>query len=158
MFEINGTLIIFVVSFIIFMFLFDALFLKPVGEVIEKRANLVKGDIEASKKLRIESDEIVSNYENHLKKIRSEAQVIINDAVTEAQANRNTQVGAIQEKGRQKIEEARKSLEAEKATLLESMVDKEIELVGMITSKLIGSSESVSLDRQKVKKALEEAV
>ncbi len=158
MFEIDGTLIIFVVSFLIFMFLFDALFLKPVGEAIERRANLIKGDVEASKKLRNESDEIVSNYENHLKKIRSEAQVIINDAVTEAQTNRNKQVGALQEKGRQKIEDARKSLEAEKVTLLESMVDKEIELVNLITSKLIGSSQSVSLDRGKVKKALEEAV
>ena len=136
MFEINGTLIIFVVSFIIFMFLFDALFLKPVGEVIAKRENLIKGDIEASKQLRNESDKVVTNYESQLKQIRSEAQVIINDAVTEAQVSRNKQVGELQEKGRQKIAEARKSLEAEKAALMESMVDKEIELVNMITSKL----------------------
>lgn len=158
MFEINGTLIIFVVSFIIFMLLFDALFLKPVGEAIEKRASLIKGDVEASKSLRNESDEIVSNYEKHLKQIRSEAQVIINDAVTEAQTNRNAQVGALQEKGRQKIQAARETLEKEKSTLLDGMVDQEIELVKMITTKLIGTPQAVTLDPKKVKAALEEAL
>jgi F-type H+-transporting ATPase subunit b len=157
MLEVNGTLLILLISFLAFIWALDLVFVKPVSRTLEARASKVEKDLEAAKASRKEAEAVLEDYQKHLSKVRGEAQTVINDAVTAAQKARNEEIAGVQAQGRKRIEEARASLAQEKLGLMDQLVDREVELVNIIMSKLIGSGHDTSLDRSAVKKALEEA-
>ena len=157
MLEVNGTVLILLISFLAFIWALDLVFVKPVPRTLEARAAKVQKDLEAAKVSRREAESVLEDYQKLLSKVRGEAQTVINDAVTAAQKARNEEIAGVQAQGRKRIEEARASLAAEKTGLVDQLVDREVELVNLIMSKLIGSGHDSSLDRNTVKKALEEA-
>lgn len=154
----NATLLIFVISFIVFMFLLNELFLKPVGEAIEKRRRTIASNLEAAKALRDEARSSTDNYKQQLAKKREEAQAIISAAVTEAQATRNKELGGIKEKGRKRLDDSRVQLQGEKKVLIESLVAEEADLVKQIVGKVLGENPKVDVSEESVKRALEEAI
>lgn len=157
MFELNATLVIFLLSFGAFIVALNNILLKPVSEVLEKRAAKIQGDLEASRKTRKESEEILAQYQEKLHLVRLEAQKTINETVAEAQKERNKQLLAVQEKGRIMLEETKASFAAGKSSLIDGLVVQEIEFVRSIVVKLLGDSQSPQLDENKVRLALEEA-
>ena len=157
MFELNATLIIFLLSFILFIVALNNVLLKPVSEVIERRAAKIRGDIEHSRNSRKQSEEILAQYQEQLHLRRLEGQKTINEAVAEAQKERNRQILAVQEEGRIKLEETKASFLAGRSTLIDSLVAQEIEFVRSIVVKLIGDCQQPNLDENKVRLALEEA-
>src|SRR5260221_10696581 len=103
MFEVNGTLVIFIISFLLFILAFNEIFLKPVGKVIEKRAKHMQDNYDAAKGFKHEAEESVSQYEKHLHAIREQAQSVITNAVNGAQKIRDSEVAKVQEQGREKV-------------------------------------------------------
>lgn len=154
----NATLLIFIISFIIFMFLLNEWFLKPVGETVEKRKRMISSDLEAAKALRDEAKSSTDNYQQQLAKKREEAQAIITAAVTEAQAIRNKELGGIKEQGRKRLNESREQFQGEKIVLIESLVSEEAQLVRQIVEKVLGENPKFDVSEESVKRALEEAV
>lgn len=154
----NATLLIFVISFIIFMYLLNELFLKPVGEAIEKRRNMISSNLEAAKALRDEAKSSTDNYKQQLAQKREEAQAIITAAVTEAQATRNKELGTIKEHGRKRLDESRTQFQGEKKVLIESLVSEEAQLVKQIVEKVLGENPKFDVSDDSVKRALEEAI
>jgi F-type H+-transporting ATPase subunit b len=157
MFELNATLVIFLASFVAFISLLNNVLLKPVSEVMEKRAAKIRGDIEVSRDKRKQSEEILAKYQEKLHLVRLEAQKTINDAVAQAQEERNRQILAVQEEGRIQLERTKASFSAGKSSLIHSLVEQEIEFVRSIVVKLIGDSHQPTLDENKVRIALEDA-
>jgi F-type H+-transporting ATPase subunit b len=154
----NATLLIFVISFIIFMYLLNELFLKPVGECIEKRNKMIASNLEAAKSAREEARSSTDNYKQQLAKKREEAQAIITAAVTAAQAERNKELGGVKETGRKRLEESRGELQTEKKVLLDSLVAEEALLVKQIVGKVLGENPKFDVSDESVQKALEEAI
>jgi len=158
MLELNGTVVVLLISFLAFIWALDLVFVKPVSKVLEARAAKIEKDLEASKASRTEADLVLVDYQKRLAEVRSKAQSIINEGVTASQKVRNEEISKVQASGRQKLEAARIELAEEKKGLVDQLVDREIELVNIIMGKLIGSNHVASgLDRSQVKKALEEA-
>ena len=62
MFVPNGTLVIFVVLFLIFMMLLDQIMLKPVGRAIQKRHEKAKNDHDEAKHARQEASNLLEGY------------------------------------------------------------------------------------------------
>lgn len=158
MLEVNGTLIVLVISFLAFIWMLDMVFVTPVSKVMEARAVKVAGDLEKSKALRLEADTVLGEYEKHLLVVREKAQTTINDAVGEAQKKRNAEISKVQEEGRKRLDQAKTALAGEKVLLIDQLVEEESKLVDIIMSKLIGSSyKSGNLDKVLVKRTIEEA-
>ncbi len=158
MFEINLTIVIFAVSFLVFMSLLNEVFLKPVGEVIEKRQALIQGEHDAGKQYRTEAQLKLENYEKRLAGMREEAQQIISDAVNEAQARRNERISALKDNTRRRLEAEKEKLNQETPALLEGLISLEVALVDQIVTKLLGDSRGVEFSPDRVKRALEEAI
>ena len=158
MFELNATLIIFLISFLVFIVLLNEALLKPVGAIRERRSAKIRANNEAAKSCRVQAEEVLAGYQHHLQQIRHDSQKVINEAAAEAQDKRNKQVGAVQEEARQKLEEAKGTITSERKELVNSLVVQETELVQMIASKLVGEQQLVSLSPEKVRQAIEEAV
>ncbi|CAN5547271.1 hypothetical protein BH11CYA1_BH11CYA1_30940 [soil metagenome] len=158
MLELNGTVIVLLISFLAFIWALDLVFVKPVSKVLEARAAGVERDLQASKASRTEAEVVLVDYQKLLAEVRSKAQTIINESVTASQKVRTEEISKVQADGRKKLEAARVELAVEKKGLVDQLVDREIELVNLMMGKLIGTSHVASgLDRSQVKKALEEA-
>jgi F-type H+-transporting ATPase subunit b len=157
MFEINGTFFIFIVMFLGFIFLFNEIALKPIGQVIEARKKLIQGDLEAAQRSKEDAASVLSAYEERLQASRMEGQRIIQEFIQSAQAKRKEELGRIQAEGNKKIEQIRSEIAGERSKLISQLVDSEIDLVQSIVKKLLGESATIALDRQQVEKAVEEA-
>ncbi|MBX9877486.1 MAG: hypothetical protein K2Y22_03430 [Candidatus Obscuribacterales bacterium] len=157
MFDINPTLIIFVLSFLAFMYLLNQIMLKPVGRVLEARAAKISGDLKAGKDAHGQAGDLVTHYQEHLHKIRSEAQSVINEATQKANQGRNDELGKIKAEGAKKLEAAKAQIVNERKALVDPLVNQEIELIEDIAHKLLGERVSLSVDRERVKSALEVA-
>jgi F-type H+-transporting ATPase subunit b len=157
-FELNGTIVIFVVSFLIFMWLLNQIMLKPVGNVIEQRSKLIEADLEAGKKARAEAQQMLERYEDDLKKIRHEAHAVLTRASEEITRERNSQLERVSKEGQTKLDKAKADIAAERERLIDSLVAEEKELVETITRKVLGDeSVQVSLDNSQVRRTLGEA-
>jgi F-type H+-transporting ATPase subunit b len=157
MFEINGTFFIFIVMFLGFVFLFNEIALKPVGQVIEARKRLIQGDLEAAQRSKDEAATVLSAYEERLQASRMEGQRIIQEVIQSAQTKRKEELAHIQAEGNKQIEQIRSELASDRGKLISQLVDSEIDLVQSIVKKLLGDSATIAIDRQQVQKALEEA-
>lgn len=154
MFELNATCALFVVSFLLFMLALNELFLKPVGEVIEKRQSRISNDLASARELRDEASVELAKYEKQLSTVREEARTIIADLVAKSQSERSLKMAEIEKEGRTKLDTAHKELAGERTKLIAALVDEEKALVQDIVSKLLGKSTSIDLDSELVKKAL----
>ncbi|MBC7999154.1 MAG: hypothetical protein IAF58_14490, partial [Leptolyngbya sp.] len=85
MFELNGTYIVFIASFLVFMVLLNEIMLKPVGKAIAERRAQIAADIEAGKLSREKAEAEVSQYKDKLSATRSEAQRVIGETMLNAQ-------------------------------------------------------------------------
>lgn len=157
MFELNGTLVVFILMFVIFMFLLNKVFMEPVGRVLQMRAAKIKSDYEAAKEFRADAEAVLERYQKHIGEMRQQAQNLINDAVEGAQREREKEIKKIQEEGVRRLREVKQSLITERRAMLGELADQEIEFVKIISQKLVGDSVIVALDHDKVKRALEEA-
>jgi len=156
MFEINGTYVIFVVSFLIFMALLNEIMLKPVGRVLEQRAAKIQSDLEAAKAASSKAEEAVAHYQKHLHDVRGKAQDVINDAIEKSNEHKAAELGRVREDGRKQLTEAKATITKESAQTLEQLVQHEMELVSGITEKLLGEPVNLKLDPAKVRRMMEE--
>ena len=156
LFSLNGTIVIFVLSFLIFMWLLNQLMLKPVGNAMEKRAKLIEDDIDAGKAARSQAQQLLEHYEGELREIRHKAQAVIHKATEEANRNLSAQLDRVAKDGQAKLDKARTDIAAEREKLIDSMVAEEKELVETITRKVLGDeSVQVDLDNSQVRRTLE---
>lgn len=157
-FSLNGTIVIFVISFLVFMWLLNEIMLKPVGRVIEERTRLIEGELGSGKESLVEAEQLQTQYEAKLHQIRSEAQAVIAKASQQANNERSEKLSAISNNGLKKLEAAKKEIAAERASLIDALVAEESELVEIITKKVLGDeSVQVNIDAGHVRRTLEEA-
>jgi F-type H+-transporting ATPase subunit b len=157
MFELNGTFVIFIGLFLIFMILLNKIMLEPVGLVIEKRKSRIKEDYQSAQTSNEEANAVLARYQAHLHAIRLESQKIIQQAAQSAQELRGEKLKTAQNEGHKKLQAVKSDLTAQRGQLLKSLVEPELELIGAISDKLLGEKGALSIDREKVGQALEAA-
>jgi F-type H+-transporting ATPase subunit b len=157
MLEVNGTLIVLVLSFLVFMWALNLVYVKPVAKAMEARNARIEQDLAASRTLQEDAQAVLAQYEKHLAEVRTKSQDIINEAVTAAQKTRNDAMSKVQGEGRARIDAARIELAREKQDLVGNLVESEMQIVSTILQKLIGDSSTAGLDRARVQRAIEEA-
>lgn len=155
MFEINGTLPIFVISFLVFMYLLDVILLKPVAKVISERDETIRKNIESGKSSREQAQKLLEEYERELRELREKAQKHIADASEQANKERQAELSRLTKDGQEKLNAAKAEIEAERASLIDALVPKERELVEAITQKVLGEPVAVNLDASQVRRTLE---
>ena len=156
MFELNGTYVIFIGMFIVFIYLLNEIMLKPVGKAMDKRAQSIRTNLEASKTCMQESQKLIADYQAKLHKSRLEAQSIIQGALAEEQKQRDAKLKDVQAEGRNKLDALKTELTQSRQGLLQSLIHPELELVGNIINKLLGEKPALVTDENRVLKVLEE--
>ena len=139
--EINFTLILFAVSFLVFIYLLNMTLYKPVGEVIEHRKRLIDGEYARAKELTNKANESLENYKNKIKTARHEAHSIIQESVQKAQKLKEEKISWLLVTLNKEKEESFKKIEEEKKIVMQKL-EKEIKmLTDLITNKILGTGE-----------------
>jgi F-type H+-transporting ATPase subunit b len=156
MFELNATLPIFVLMFLVFMNLLNSMVLKPMGAKIEQRQRKIEGDLEAGKAGRSQASELVTAHEKRIHEARMQAQAMVNDSQGRAQQDRQKQLKELSEKGQAKLQVAKTNFANERQSLISQLANEEQALVSTIVKKLLGDSVAVAVDPEKARKVLAE--
>ncbi len=143
------------------LFLFTMWFLKrtafpKIAEALEKRANAVRENIEASEKQRAEADEILKEYRARLKEAREQA----DDISARARKSADNAISEATAEGKAKREElvaaARKDIEAETRRSLDGIRREVADLTVIATEKVTKKTLTDEDHQRLISEALEE--
>ena len=125
-----------------------------IGDAIEKRANAIRENIEASERQREEADELLAEYRQRLKEAREQAEDIVNRSRKASEAA----VAEATAEGKAKREElvaaARRDIEAETKRSLDRIRNEVADLTVLATEKVTRKT----LDDDDQKRLVEEAL
>jgi F0F1-type ATP synthase membrane subunit b/b' len=155
MFSLNGTYVIFILLFLVFIQLLNKIMIQPVGAVLEKRGARLKENTDATKSCMQETEKILSDYQSKLHTSRQNAQTIIHNSLSEAQKSKDEKLKGIQNEGRQKLDALKEELSAGRKDLINSLVHPELDLVKNILNKLLGEIPTLVINEQRVAEVLE---
>ena len=151
-----GLMIWTVLLFGIVMYFLSKTAFPKIGEALEKRANAIRENIEASENQRAEADELLAEYRERLKEAREQA----DDIVARARKASEAAVAEATDEGRAKREElvaaARKDIETETRRSLETIRKEVADLTVLATEKITRKSLSAEDQQRLVEEALNE--
>ena len=151
-----GLMIWTLVLFLFTMWVLKRTALPKIGEALEKRANAVRENIEASERQRAEADEILKEYRARLKEAREQA----DDISARARKSADNAVAEATAEGKAKREElvaaARKDIEAETRRSLDSIRREVADLTVLATEKITRKSLTDDDHQKLVEEALAE--
>ena len=151
-----GLMIWTLIAFGVTMYVLKKLAFPKIGEALEKRANAVRENIEASERQRAEADEILKEYRARLKEAREQA----DDISARARKSAENAVSEATAEGKAKREElvaaARKDIEAETRRSLDSIRREVADLTVLATEKVTKKSLTDDDHQRLIEEALSE--
>ena len=151
-----GLMIWTLIAFGVTMYALKKLAFPKIGDALEKRANAVRENIEASERQRAEADEILKEYRARLKEAREQA----DDISARARKAAESAIAEATSEGKTKREElvsaARKDIEAETRRSLDSIRREVADLTVIATEKITKKSLTDEDHQKLVEDALSE--
>ncbi|NEQ44183.1 MAG: F0F1 ATP synthase subunit B' [Leptolyngbya sp. SIOISBB] len=135
LFDINATLPLMAIQFLILAVVLNKVFYKPLGDAIDERDGYVNSSIVGAKEQAAQAEKLAQQYEQELANSRRQAQAIIAEAQSEAEKVAGQQIAAAQQEAQAQKEQIQKEIDAQKAdafqvlegqvaTLTQQMLDK----------------------------------
>lgn len=135
MLNVNLTIVIQMVSFLVFAFLMNRILFRPIVKAIEARqAYLLQQQQQAADNLK-ETEALQRDYEARLSKARQDAQALVAKATAEAEAQRREVLGRASAQASELIAQARTEIASERDKALGSLRDEVSAIAGLIASK-----------------------
>ena len=139
LFDINATLPLMAIQFLLLAAILNILFYKPLGKAIDERAGYVQGQLKNAKEQKEKSLALAQQYEQELKEVRKQSQDIIAVAQAEAQKIVSEQSQSAQQEVIAERQKASEQIEAERAEAMTSLEQEVQALSQQILSKVMGS-------------------
>lgn len=134
----NATFIVSAISFIIFVFLMNIIFYKPLEEIISKRDKLVDDTLNEAEALRNEADNLLKDREIKLSDTKTKCRNLIKENTEKANLNARNTIQDAKVKSADKLNTKKYELINEK-NAVQSQIENIIEnLANNITSKILG--------------------
>ncbi|MGB3573710.1 MAG: F0F1 ATP synthase subunit B' [Phormidesmis sp.] len=140
LFDLNATLPLMAIQFLILMAILNAILYKPLGNAIDERDAYVRDTKAGAQERLAKAEKMAADYEQSLADTRREARSVIEAAQAEAQQiAAQKQAGAQQEAATQR-EAVQKELDEQKAAALGQLEKQVDSLSDQILGKLLGSA------------------
>ena len=139
--EINFTLVLFAVSFLIFIYLLNLTLYKPVGKIIEARKSFIDGDYTKAKGSTESANNLLEDYKKEIKQARQEAQNIINETIAKEQKVKEENISRLLDTLNKEKDQALKQIRLEKEEAMKKLQSQIKSLVDLITNKVLGRGE-----------------
>lgn len=150
---IDFTTVVFVPSFILFVFLMNMVFFKPVAKVIEERDHTLSSDKDKTQKAISTAETKVKEYEEALADARHAASEILAKATEGAHDQQNKMIMETDKELRAKKADALKGLDAEKQSLVSGLNSTISELTKSMVGKVLDQEVKVDLSDKDIQSA-----
>ncbi len=138
LFDLDATLPLMAIQFLILAALLNLLFYKPLGKAIDERSDYVRNQLLQAKEQKEKSLTLAKQYEQELKEVRKQSQEIVAKAQAEAQKIVSDQVQQAQQQVIAERQKASEEIAAEKAEALASLGQQVDILSSQIINKILG--------------------
>ncbi len=137
MIEFDGTILIAIISFIIFAIVMNKIFYTPMRKIVDERNSFIDSNLSAAVHNKEKSQAILDDKESKLKSARKDARDIINSGVEKANSIKSDSVSKALKASRDKIEEEKENLKVEEGEARNVLKDSVFELSKDISRKLL---------------------
>lgn len=140
LFDLNATLPLMAIQFLILMAVLKALLYDPLGKAIDERADYVRNTEGSAQERLAKAEKLAAEYEKSLADTRREARGVIETAQAEAQKIAAENQAAAQQEAASQREAVQQELDTQKAAALSQLERQVDSLSEQILSKLLGSA------------------
>ncbi len=126
LFDLDATLPVMAIQFLLLMVILNAVFYKPLGNAIDSRNEYIRGKQAEARERLTKVENLTQQYEQELMDTRREAQQLIADAQAEAQKIAAQKIAEAQQEAQAQREQAQQELDQQKETAMRSL-DQEVD-------------------------------
>ena len=138
MVEINLTIVIQVVQFLILVFILNRILFKPISRAIEERDGRIDAWEEKTRTLQETVRTKIESYEKELVEVRARAQEEQEQTSNELKEREEEKVGAVFEEAAQIVASTKQTLQEETERLRQELRRQAEEMAQMVTEKVLG--------------------
>ncbi len=139
LFDLDATLPVMAIQFLLLALILNALFYKPLGKAIDERDEYVRNNQLQAKERLTKAENLAHQYEEELAGARRQAQTIIADAQAEADKIAAEKIAEAQKEAQIQREQAAQEIEQQKQQALASLEQEVDGLSRQILEKLLGA-------------------
>jgi ATP synthase, F0 subunit b len=154
--EINGTVIVELVTFLIMLAILARYVYPEVVKVAEARQRAIADQLKEAEQARTEAEQRLKEAEAKLTDARKTAQGVIDAATKSGEQVRQELKQKAEEESKRTVEAARKEIEAERERAVQSVRSEVANLVVAATEKVIGETLDDDKHRQLIDQAIAE--
>jgi len=138
MVEINLTIVIQVVQFLILVFILNRILFRPISQAIEKRDGKIDAWEEKTRTLQETVRTKIESYEKELVEVRARAQEEQQQLSNELKEREEKKVGAVFEEAAQMVASTKQALQEETKRLRQELRRQAEEMAQMVAEKVLG--------------------
>lgn len=138
MLEFNATFLVAMISFVIFMFIMNAVLYKPIERIQHKRAEIIDADVNAAKKSQEQTDSLKEQHKKMIEESKSTARLTFNDKVNEYKTKRDNIIDNAKKIAKKIVEDKNNELNQEESQAKEVLNSQMNQFAGAIATKVLG--------------------
>ncbi len=139
LFDLDATLLVMAVQFLILAAVLNALFYKPLGRALDERDDYVRTNLLSAKEKLEKAEQLTKQYEQELGDTRRQATAIIAQARAEAEKQAAATIAQAQAEAQALREQAQKEIDQQKQAAFASLEQEVQALSRQILVKLLGT-------------------
>lgn len=137
LFDLDATLPLMAVQFLVLVALLNQVFYKPLTKVLDERDDYIRSNQAEAKERLLKAESLAKQYEQELADTRRQSQALIAEAQAEAQKISAEKVAEAQREAQAQREQAQKELDQQRQTALQSLEQQVESLSQQIVEKLL---------------------
>jgi len=155
---INATLVVIIVSFVIFIILMQKIFYGPIAEIKRKRKEYVKKMKTEANEAFLETEKINKNYQENLKDARKKVFEKTTELLNEANEEKTKILEDKKQQNTEYLDEQKQIIEKDKIQAVETLKSQVMDYAYHISKKILGEEMSMAgLSPEIVEKAINKA-
>ncbi|NJO77700.1 MAG: F0F1 ATP synthase subunit B' [Cyanobacteria bacterium RM1_2_2] len=139
LFDIDATLPLMAIQFLVLVALLNALFYKPIGKAIDDRSNYIRTNQADAQERLSKAENLAKQYEQELADTRRQSQAVIAQAEADAQKIAAQKLAEAQQEAQTQREQAQHELDQQKQAAMQALEQQVDALSRQILDKLLGA-------------------
>lgn len=152
---VADTILLAISVFVLFMLMSYLLF-NPARDLLEKRKQKIREDIDTAEKDKKDAAELKAEYDEKLKSVDKEAEAILSEARKKAKKSEAKIIDEAKEEAARIIERANQEVELEKKHAIDDMKQEMIQIASLMAGKVVAASIDTTVQDQLVDETLKE--
>lgn len=155
---INATLVVIVVSFVIFIILMQKIFYAPITKIRRERSEYIKKVKAEAAEVFLEAEKLNKDYQENLKEARKKVFEKTTDLLNEANEEKNKILDEKKQEVSEYLNEQKQIIQNDKTQAIEALKNQVMDYAYNISTKILGEGVSMAgLSPEIVDKAIYEA-